>query len=115
MTTVGYGEYNGSNNKERIFLCIIMFFGLAMFTIIVNQTLNRREQTKVEDLVSDSNENIVNYLYNLSKRRKNISLDGDIYQDCKQAIEENLRYSTRETFKNEFWTTLTPQIKNKIV
>lgn len=69
----------------------------------------------MEDLVSDSNENIVNYLYNLSQRRKNKSLDGDIYQECKQAIEENLRYSTKETFKNQFWTTLTPQIKNKIV
>ena len=52
----------------------------------------------MEDLVSDSNEHIVDYLYSLSQRRKSISLDGDIYQECKQAIEENLRYSTKETF-----------------
>ena len=66
MTTVGYGDNSGSTIKERFFLSIIMFFGLAMFTIISNQVMSQRKQEKVEDLVRDSNINIVNYLYDLS-------------------------------------------------
>ena len=115
MTTVGYGDNKGMNQSERFFLSIIMFFGLAMFTIIVNQVMSLRKVLKVEDLVTPSNENIVDYIYNLSKRRTTISLHEEVYQDSMQAIEENLRYSTKETFKSEFWHTLTPQIQNKIV
>ena len=115
MTTVGFGDNKGMNESERIFLSIIMFFGLAMFTIIVNQVMSIRKVLKVEDLVAASNDNIIDYIYNLSKRRNTISLHGEIYQASMQAIEENLRYSTKETFKSEFWRTLTPQIQNKIV
>ena len=115
MTTVGFGDNKGMNESERIFLSIIMFFGLAMFTIIVNQVMSIRKVLKVEDLVAASNDNIIDYIYNLSMRRTTISLHGEIYQASMQAIEENLRYSTKETFKSEFWRTLTPQIQNKIV
>ena len=115
MTTVGYGDEKPMNESEWILMSCVMFFGLAMFTIISNQTMSLRKESGVEDLVKERNEHIVNFLYELSQRRHTISLDGEIYQECKKAIEENLRYSTKETFKSEFWKSLTPQIKNRIV
>ena len=63
MTTVGYGDKKGESEKERILLCIIMFFGLAMFTLISNQVLSLKKTLRVEDLVKDNNENIIDYLY----------------------------------------------------
>ena len=59
-----------------------MFFGLAMFAIVVNQAMSHRMEPRVQDQVRESQENIQDYLYDLSQTRQTISLHGEIYQLC---------------------------------
>ena len=54
LTTVGYGDYNASNEYEKIFGIIIMFLGVAIFSYVMsefsdqiniyNQTFSEREK-----------------------------------------------------------------------
>ena len=42
MTTVGYGDIKGRNIWEQIFLSVVIFGGIAMFTLITQQVLSYR-------------------------------------------------------------------------
>ena len=53
QTTVGYGvPYSYTlNNLEMIFIMIIQFSGIGLFSVIVNEVFSYKSETKVEDMV----------------------------------------------------------------
>ena len=52
MSTVGYGDVNPTNSKERIFAIVVMLFGVVVFSFISGSLssimLNWDEKTSVE-------------------------------------------------------------------
>ena len=108
MTTVGYGDIKGRNPNEQIYLCIVIFVGIAMFTLITQQVLFLRKELTVEDLVKINQEKVNEFILQLDQTRPNKYLDEEIYEDCRTIIEESLRYSTKATFDSTFWYSLTP-------
>lgn len=52
MTTVGYGDISASGNpKEQSFCIFMIFFGLAMFSLVQSRVGNMKESESTEQLV----------------------------------------------------------------
>ena len=66
-------------------------------------------------MVAQTNEDVTDFLFQLSRTRAERWLHEEIYEECKTVIEEALRYSTRRPFENRFWLALPPQLRNRIV
>ena len=108
MTTVGYGDIKGLNIYEQLFLCVVIFCGIAMFTLITGQVLGYKKEPTVEDFAKIINSNVKDLLINLSQIRTDKWFHKQLYEECKTVIEEAQRYSTQRTFDNYFWATLPP-------
>ena len=115
MTTIGYGDLNGDTLSKRIAIPIIIFGGIAMFTIITEEVLYYRTETDIDNLVSKNRKDVSDFLWRMSKTRKGMCLSEEIYVECETVIANALRYSTKACFSNEFWKTLPPQLQDRIV
>lgn len=73
MSTVGYGDVNPTNTKERLFAVVIMIFGVVVFSFISGSLssimLTWDEKTSIEG------ENFAR----LARLRDHYKLDFDVY------------------------------------
>lgn len=111
QTTVGYGvPYSHQLNvTEMIFIMILQFSGIAMFSTIVNEVFSFKSEAKVEDMVKREKTELENLLFKLSttfdnsgnhvKRLSKESLPGHVFDKSLMHIDDSIRYSTKLAFR----------------
>ena len=52
VTTVGYGDYSATNTSERLFLIMLEFLGISVFSIIMGNITSLKSDTKISDIIS---------------------------------------------------------------
>lgn len=116
MTTIGYGDTNGDTEIEMVYLMILFFTGIGIFTVIQNEVFNYITEESVESLVEAETEKLHTFLANMSSVIKGKWLNEEIFNDCITNMEETVRFSTKWSLaESKFWDVLSPQIQNKIV
>ena len=99
-----------------VFLMITFFAGIGIFSIIKDEVFSFIRTETVETLVEYKNQDLYDYLADMSMQIKGKSLNEEIFNDCITNMEETVRFSTKHSFAdNQFWEILPPQIQNKIV
>jgi hypothetical protein len=62
-TTVGYGDISGYNNTEKMYIMLLEFFGISIFSIILGQISGLDVQKSHSDIVSEKEDEITFFLY----------------------------------------------------
>ena len=116
MTTVGYGDINGSFSLiTKSYVMFAQFIGILSFALIKDRVFNSKHQNTVNDLVNRASDDMINYLNSLNTLRKNIDIDADLIDETIDYVQNSQRYSTRVSlYESEFWNSLSINLQNRL-
>ena len=109
MSTIGYGDIKPYGKYERLFVIIVEFTVLLIFSLIKYEAFKiwSRRENNVNNLIADYSDNFSTYLERLSRARsfqQGIHLDNEIWDQTLEYLENTLRFSTKAAFKyNTYW------------
>ena len=71
MSTIGYGDIKPYSENERLFVIIVEFTVLLIFSLIKYEAFKiyRRRENNVNNLIADYSDNFSTYLERLSRAR----------------------------------------------
>jgi len=80
MTTIGYGHPDEIGTiSEQLYLCVMIFFGIATFAYIQNSALAFKEVPSLEEGLTEQKKMILNYLAKIDGVRPGLKLSNDLY------------------------------------
>ena len=106
ITTIGYGDYKAFNDNHAVWLpemCYLYFvtlLGIFLFTTVTHQIFNYEQLKTVNEIVKKTVTSMEEYMYDISKARKDRFLGLDVIEESLEHMEEFIRCSTRFHFEN---------------
>lgn len=115
-TTVGYGDFSGTTNEERLFLIFLEFAGICIFSIISKNIQNLKSTKKITEIVTDKKEEIQEYIYSIDKILPELPMDPYFYDSTTEYIETSFMFGIIQSFKKDkFYKNLSANLKNRLV
>ena len=117
VSTVGYGDFkayldsNGVYTAEMVYLYFVTMFGITLFSSVTNEIFSYKHVQSIEEIVNKRVKDIELFLYAVSRRLKDRSLDSDQFTEVKDYIREATANSTQFHYHaNEFYQLLPPNL-----
>jgi hypothetical protein len=93
----------------------MIFFSMAVFSLLSNRVLNYKEQTTVEDQVETNSREMEFYLSKIDKIMPNRKISEKIYDEALLYMEHSHRFSIYRLFHDvRFFKMMPPRLKHKI-
>jgi hypothetical protein len=114
--TIGYGDYGAKSTIEMIYVIIVQFTGMSVFSIISGAYKEIIKMPSVNDVIDNKVQDITMYLQRIDKV-KNDSLDDVIYDETVDYVKISYLYGVVQTLHgdHQFYNNLPPELKKKLV
>lgn len=115
-STIGYGDYGAKSTIEMLYVIIVQFTGMSVFSIISGAYKEIIKMPSVNDVIDNKVQDITMYLQRIDKV-KNDSLDDVIYDETVEYVKISYLYGVVQTLHgdHQFYVNLTPELKKKLV
>ena len=116
MTTVGYGDLSATGSPiEQIYVCIMIFFGMAVFALIQNRIQNLKEPTNFSQMIEQKSLEMQYYLADIDRILPGEKINKDIYQKCFDFMRQSFKYSVYNVYHTyPFFKQMPPRLKEKL-
>ena len=116
-TTVGYGDFGGKTDHEMLFLIVVEFAGICIFSIITGLYQQLIRVRNIHEIVVAKTNDITIYLQSVDNARKEAHLDSLIYDNIIDYIKKSYLYGVVQSLKKQedFYQYFSPELKNKLV
>ena len=89
LTTVGYGDYSGSSNKELLFTMGLQFIGLSFFSFLmasINQMLQKG--SRIDDIIDEKIDGLELWMSKIEGANKEHVLPNHMYMEVKKYVHD---------------------------
>lgn len=90
-TTVGYGDFFGTTGYEKLWLIIMQFAGICIFSLVTGSTNLAIHQPDMNKIINAKVVDIKIYLQKIDRVLKNVKLESEIYDNTITYIEHSYR------------------------
>ena len=101
ITTVGYGEVSGSSWPEKLYLIVLLFIGILLFTMIQQRTRQIQEQLmkmpSIKSMKEVSKDDAIDFLFQIDANHPD-AIDEDYYESLAEGKKNQFLYSTQAAF-----------------
>ena len=91
-TTVGYGDIGANDQVEYVYLIIVEFAGLCIFSIISGVNAQIIKLPTIYELVSERALDITYYLQRVDSARHDCAMESIIYDNTVEFIKKSYMY-----------------------
>ena len=115
LTTVGYGDIYGKTHYEQLYMMILEFLGIFMFSIFmgtISDLLGHEPQ--LSDIIDERMEELDVWLRKLDKSRTGL-LPRTTYEAIKDFVLKSFFHDFNLIRGEEFFDQLKPRIRHKMV
>ena len=117
VSTVGYGDFkaylgsDGVYTAEMVYLYFVTMFGITLFSSVTNEIFSYKRVRPIQEIVNRRVKDIELFLYDVSRRLKDKSLEDEQFLEVKEYIREATANSTQFHYHaNEYYQLLPPNL-----
>lgn len=101
LSTVGFGDIRPTNNHERLVCAFIMFFGVAIFSLVMSLFLEIIQQYKRSDEDIGDQEALISFFLLLHQKNKNKQINTKMQEQLEEYFEYRWNNDKNSAIKDE--------------
>lgn len=115
VTTVGYGDYYGSNTLEYVFSFFVMFFGFIIFAVLQIAVFRIVQiESSFGDFVTELDFQALNWYWTLEITNQMIAIQPDLFETIKSRIHISNRRDYSLVQEYGFFDQLSPKYQTQL-
>ena len=115
-TTIGYGDIHGQLESEKVFIILLEFVGICIFSTITGNIRRLKRSSNMQKIVQDRINKVKQFINEIDKVLKHKPLEDFIYDVTQSYIDQSYRFGVSKAFVgNQHYKVMSDKLKNRLV
>ena len=115
ITTIGYGDIFGVSLPEKLYIILVMFLGILVFTTIQQRTKSIEFDPTRKKVIKEADQQAIDFMFKIDQKCVQ-SMTDNLYKTVQDFFVNQAEKSTDFAFaQNPFFNQLTPSLQSQLV